>query len=112
MAQLDIQQARQSDPGQFPRPGLERVDPAAHISASDERADGGTGNDVRLNPDASEGPQHADMRQPRAMPLPRAMPRRNREVVLVRKALPSERLWSTVIRSSNSWQRRADAARD
>ena len=62
MAQLDIQQACQSDPGQLPRPGLERIDPAADIGAPDECADGGTADDIRFNPDASEGPQHADMR--------------------------------------------------
>jgi hypothetical protein len=61
MAQLDIQQARQSNPGQRPRPGLEWVDPATHIGAPDERADRGTADDVRLDPDASEGPQHTDV---------------------------------------------------
>ena len=62
MAQLDIQQARQPDPGQRPGPGLEWVDPTARIGATDERADRGTADDVRLDPDASEGPEHADVR--------------------------------------------------
>jgi hypothetical protein len=53
MAQLDIQRTRQSDPGQLPRPGLEGVDPAAHMGVSGERADGNTEDDVGLNPDAS-----------------------------------------------------------